>query len=267
AVWDRHGNFTGKTIYVPGPYALPGSSIGGDIPPASAAGGFESGAFNNNGTCTGCAFDRKGHFFAADIGTAQGQIPVPDDGRIIEWFPPDYTQYCIIYGPDSGGVGPHHVDGTGGLRDPGTLAVHHGDLYVPETGAGRVLRFRHDVLPRSAAECGPDGVLSPTAHRIVARAPCRAGRTTPSASPSPRTAISSSSTSTSCAIRAAAGRQTTAAACSKWPSTTACRSPRSGSRAGSTSRPASPSAAAATARRPHERSGRGAQPDPRVDRN
>ncbi len=163
AVWDRHGNFTGKTIYVPGPYALPGSSIGGDIPPDSAAGGFESGAFNNNGTFTGCAFDRKGHFFAADIGTAQGQIPVPDDGRIIEWFPPDYTQYCIIYGPDSGGVGPHHVDGTGGLRDPGTLAVHHGDLYVPETGAGRVLRFRHDVLPRSAAECGPDGVLSPKA--------------------------------------------------------------------------------------------------------
>ena len=163
AVWDRHGSFTGQTIYVPGPYALPGSTIGGDIPPDSAAGGFENGAYNNNGTFTGCAFDHEGHLFAADIGTAQGQIPVPDDGRIIEWFPPDYTQYCIIYGPDVGGVGPHHVDGSGGLRDPGTLAVRHGDLYVPETGAGRVLRFRHRSFPRRAADCGPDGLLAPKA--------------------------------------------------------------------------------------------------------
>jgi hypothetical protein len=161
AIWDRHGNSTpDQTISVPGPYALPGSSSGGDIPPQNG-GPWQSGAYNNDGSYTGCAFDRHGHFFAVDIGTAQGQVPVPDSGRLIEWFPPDYTSYCIIYGPDTGGTGPHHVDGAGGLRDPGTLAVYREDVYVPETGAGRVLRFRHQLLPRSAAVCGPDGVLTP----------------------------------------------------------------------------------------------------------
>jgi hypothetical protein len=32
---------------------------------------------------------------------------------------------------------------------------------VPETGAGRVLRFRHQLLPRTAADCFPYGVLTP----------------------------------------------------------------------------------------------------------
>jgi hypothetical protein len=161
AVWDRHGNSTpDQTISVPGPYALPGSTIGGDIPPQNG-GTWQSGAYNNDGSYTGCAFDHAKHFFAVDLGTAQGQIPVPDDGRLIEWFPPDYTSYCIIYGPDTRGDGPHHVDGSGGLKDPGMLAVSHGDVYVPETGAGRVLRFPHQILPRTAADCGPDFVLTP----------------------------------------------------------------------------------------------------------
>ena len=161
AVWDRHGNSTpDSTIFVPGPYALPGSTIGGDVPPEGGA-PWQTGAYNNNSSFTGCAFDRAGHLFAADIATAQGQIPVPDSGRLIEWFPPDYTSYCIIYGPDTGGTGPHHVDGTGGLRDPGMLAVFKDDVFLPETGAGRVLRFRHQHLPRSALDCAPDGVLTP----------------------------------------------------------------------------------------------------------
>src|SRR5262249_29560468 len=155
AVWDRHGNSTpDQTISVPGPYALPGSTIGGDIPPENG-GTWQSGAYNNDGSYTGCGFDHDKHFFAVDLGTAQGQIPVPDNGRLIEWFPPDYRSYCIIYGPDAGGDGPHHVDGTGGLKNPGMLAVSHGDVYVPETGAGRVLRFPHQILPRTAADCGP----------------------------------------------------------------------------------------------------------------
>jgi hypothetical protein len=162
AVWDQHGNFTGQTIYVPGPYSLPGSSVGGDIPPDSAAGGFESGAYNNNGTFTGCAFDTHGNLFAADLGTAQGQFPSPDNGRIIEWFAPKYTDYCIIVGPTAGGVGPHHVDGTGGLENPGTMAFQHGDLYVPETGRGRVLRFPRKSLPRHPSDCA-SGVLQPPA--------------------------------------------------------------------------------------------------------
>ncbi len=170
AVWDKHGRFTRKTIYIPGPYANPGSSIGGDIPPDESNGN----AFNDNGTYTGCAFDSKADLFATDIGTAQGQIPVPDSGRLIEWFPPDYTTYCILTGPTAGGAGDHHVDGTGGLRDPGTLAVDGSDnVYVPEPGAndpatgtlpgfGRVLKFESSSLPKSAADCpGPSNM--PTA--------------------------------------------------------------------------------------------------------
>jgi hypothetical protein len=167
AVWDRHGNFTGKTIFVPGPFALPGSTVGGDIPPDTSGGGsVESGAYNNNGTFTGCAFDRHGNLFAVDLGTAQGQFPSPDNGRIIEWFAPHFTSYCIIDGPTAGGVGPHHVDGTGGLKNPGTLALYHGDLYVPETGALRVLRFPRHSLPHRAREC-PNGVLEPPAQPEV----------------------------------------------------------------------------------------------------
>ena len=160
-VWDQHGNFTGQTIFVPGPYALPGSTIGGDIPPDA------TGNFNNDGTYTGCAFDSAGRLFAADLGSAQGSSASPDQGRIVEWFPPDYQSYCIIDGPTEGGVGPHHVDGTGGLRNPGIFATDESDnLYVPESGNGRVLRYAATALPRSVADCGPDGLLSPPAARV-----------------------------------------------------------------------------------------------------
>jgi polyvinyl alcohol dehydrogenase (cytochrome) len=162
AMYDVHGDFTGQTIYVPGPFALPGQTVGGDIPPDVAGGG----AFNNNGTMTGCAFDRRGDLFANDLGTAQGQFPPPDDGRLIEWFAPRYTSSCVVYGPTTGGVGVHHVDGTGGLRQPGDMAIDPGtgDLMVPEAGSptggigGRVLRIDHRSFPKSAADCAPDGL-------------------------------------------------------------------------------------------------------------
>ncbi|HSS09652.1 MAG TPA: hypothetical protein VLL25_07200 [Acidimicrobiales bacterium] len=161
AMWDRHGQFTGKTIYVPGAHHLPGQTVGGDIPPDQ-----NSNAFNNNGTYTGCAFDRHGNLFASDLGTAQGQFPPPDDGRLIEWFAPSYTSFCVVFGPTAGGDGAHHVDGTGGLRQPGDLAFdQQGNLLLPEAGAlqgslpaGRVLRLDHGSLPGGAADCGPDGL-------------------------------------------------------------------------------------------------------------
>lgn len=156
AVYDRLGNFTGQTIFVPGPYA------GGDIPPT------KSGIYNDNGTFEGAVFDAKGDLFATDIGQGQGSASVPDQGRIVEWFPPDYTAYCIIIGPTQGGMGPHHVDGSGGLKDPQLMAFDpQGNLYVPETGAVRVLRFDHSVLPTSADQCGPDQLLSPPAPYTV----------------------------------------------------------------------------------------------------
>jgi len=157
AVWDKHGKFTGQTLYTPGPYALPGSKKGGDIPPDDTGG-----TYNNNGTFTGCAFDKQRNLFAADLGRAQGSFPPPDNGRIIEWFAPKYTDYCVVIGPTSGGDGVHHVDGTGGLQNPGTLASGpDGSLYIPEAGAGRVLRVRPSALPKNGKACGPNHLLDP----------------------------------------------------------------------------------------------------------
>jgi hypothetical protein len=163
AMYDRHGRFI-KTIFVPGPFALPGKTLGGDIPPNPG----DAGVFNDNGSMTGCAFDDAGNLFAVDIGTAQGAFPPPDDGRLIEWFGPNYDTFCIVDGPTAGGVGPHHVDGTGGLRQPGDLAIDPatGDLLVPEAGSptggigGSILRFVRASLPHSAADCGPDGLYA-----------------------------------------------------------------------------------------------------------
>lgn len=142
----------------PGPYALPGSSIGGDIPPDP------DGNFNDNGTFTGCVFDSMGNLFAADIGQAQGATASPDQGRIIEWFAPQYDSFCIVVGPTQGGDGPHHVNGTGGLHNPGIMAVDSSDnLYVPESGVSRIVKIDHASLPRSAADCDADGLLTPPA--------------------------------------------------------------------------------------------------------
>jgi len=143
-----NGSFSGQTLYVPGPYKLPGQTVGGDSPPSP------NGVFNNNQTYTGCAVDSQQNVFGADIATAQGAYPPPSSGRLVEWFAPTYKTSCIVYGPTAGGVGPHHVDGTGGLAQPGTMAVaSNDDLLVPTVGSGSVLRFAHASLPTSAAQC------------------------------------------------------------------------------------------------------------------
>lgn len=155
---NRYGVWTGKNLFVTGPYALKKGLQGGDSP-------AKTGVFNGQSTYTGCATDAKGNVFGADLGTAQGTFPVPSDGRLVEWFAPKYTSYCILDGPTSGGVGPHHVDGTGGLSQPGMMAVaDNGDLLLPVAGAppgqllgGQVLRIAHTSLPTSAAQC-PNGV-------------------------------------------------------------------------------------------------------------
>jgi hypothetical protein len=165
ALYDRHGAFTGQTLYVPGPYKLAGQTVRGDIPPDK---GKRPPEFNANGTFTGCAFDASGNLFASDLATAQGAFPSPDDGRLIEWFAPDYKKSCVVLGPTSGGVGSHHVDGQGGLQQPSDLAVDtNGDIMLPEAGvangavpAGRVLRVDHTSLPKRASDC-PDNVYPP----------------------------------------------------------------------------------------------------------
>lgn len=168
ALWNRDGTFTGTTFYVPGPYkntkqggaSTNNPDAGGDIPPDTGSAGAH---FNNNGTFTGCAFGRNGNLYASDLGTAQGDFPPPDSGRLIMWFAPDYKDACIVVGPTAGGDGPHHVDGTGGLRNPGTMtADKDGNIYVPEAGSvdaagnpghGRVLELDTTTVPQSAAQC------------------------------------------------------------------------------------------------------------------
>jgi hypothetical protein len=147
-----NGAFSGQTLYVPGPYKMPGQSVGEDSPADN------HGVFNNQSTYTGCVFDRGGNLLASDIATAQGQYPIPSSGRLVEWFAPSYTTYCIVYGPDAGGVGPHHVDGTGGLQQPGMMALAaNGDVLLPVAGQSAVLRLAAGSLPTSAAQC-PGGL-------------------------------------------------------------------------------------------------------------
>ncbi len=149
---EPNGAFSGQTLYVPGPFKKPGQTVGGDSPPTA------DGVFNDNQTYTGCAIDKQHNIFGADIATAQGSFPPPDSGRLVEWFAPDYATYCIVYGPTTGGVGPHHVDGSGGLAQPGmmTLAAND-DLLVPNVGTSSVLRFAHSSLPTGPSDC-PDGI-------------------------------------------------------------------------------------------------------------
>ena len=94
----------------------------------------------------GCAIDADGRLF----GTAIGGQGMPD-GQLIVFFPPDYTQACIL-------------DET--LRTPGTLAVDDaGNLYVPQAGPpGSVSRFA-PPFPANPAECGS---VVPTKNPFIA---------------------------------------------------------------------------------------------------
>jgi hypothetical protein len=151
---EPNGAFSGQTLFVPGKYKMRGQSIGSDSPPTS------NGVFNNNQTYTGCAVDSRHNIFASDIATAQGGFPAPSSGRLVEWFAPKYTTSCIVYGPTSGGYGPHHTDGSGGLAQPGTMALApNGDLLVPNVGTSSVLRFAASSFPASAAQC-PGGLYA-----------------------------------------------------------------------------------------------------------
>jgi len=153
-----NGVFTGKNLYVSGPYHYK-NGPGEDSPPDS------SGIYNGQSTYTGCAVDSHHNVFADDIGTAQGSFPTPTDGRLVEWFAPDYTQSCILYGPTSGGVdGAHHVDGTGGLAQPGMMTWNdNGDLLLPDAASptgglsGEIFDVDHTSFPKSASQC-PGGV-------------------------------------------------------------------------------------------------------------
>ena len=145
---DPNGAFSGQTLYVPGKYKMRGETIGSDSPPTA------DGVYNNNQTYTGCAVDRHDNVFATDIATAQGDFPPPSSGRLVEWFAPKYTSSCIVYGPTSGGYGPHHTDGSGGLAQPGTMALApNGDLLIPNVGTSSVLRFAASSLPANSAQC------------------------------------------------------------------------------------------------------------------
>ncbi len=167
ALWNADGSFSGTTFFVPGPYknvvqgggSTNNPDAGGDVPPDKGG----QNHFNDNGTFTGCAFGKGGNLFASDLGTAQGDMPPPDTGRVVMWFAPDYARACIVLGPTEGGDGPHHVDGRGGLRNPGIMTADaDGNVYVPEAGTvdasgqaghGRVLKIDARSVPATPADC------------------------------------------------------------------------------------------------------------------
>ena len=160
----------GQTLYVPGPYKMPGQSIGSDSPPTA------NGVFNNNQTYTGCAIDKSGNVFGNDIATAQGDYPPPSSGRLVEWFAPTTRRTASSTARPPGGYGPHHTDGTGGLAQPGMMALaDNGDVLVPNVGTSSVLRFAASSMPADASQC-PGGVYPRTK---VQRLGLREGRAVP----------------------------------------------------------------------------------------
>jgi hypothetical protein len=154
---SRTGVWTGTNLSVPGPYRMGSRGPGQDSPAVK-------GEFNGQSTYTGCAVDPRHNVFGNDIATAQGDFPIPTSGRLVEWFAPSYTKSCILYGPTQGGLGDHHVDGTGGLVQPGMMATRpDGNLLLAEGGSpsgglgGQVLEFDHSSLPQRPRDC-PGGV-------------------------------------------------------------------------------------------------------------
>ena len=149
---EPNGSFSGQTLYVPGPYKMPGQAIGSDSPPTS------KGVFNNNQTYTGCAVDKAGNVFGERYRHRSGPVSPAKQRAVGGVVRSQLHDLCIVYGPTSGGVGPHHTDGTGGLAQPGTMALaDNGDVLVPNVGTSSVLRFAHSTLPTSASEC-PGGI-------------------------------------------------------------------------------------------------------------
>ena len=140
---EPNGSFSGQTLYVPGPYKMPGPDhrqrLAPELPTACST---------TTRPTPGARSTRPATCFANDIATAQGDYPPPSSGRLVEWFAPNYTTYCIVYGPTSGGTGPHHTDGSGGLAQPGMMALaDNGDVLVPNVGTSSVLRFAASSLP------------------------------------------------------------------------------------------------------------------------
>ena len=85
----------------------------------------------------GCVVDPQGRLFATRTG-ADGD----NDGQLIVYLPPDYQRSCIL-----------DME----LRTPGFPAVDDaGEIYVPEGGRDRVLRFG-EPFPSETVECGSVG--------------------------------------------------------------------------------------------------------------
>jgi len=152
-------NFTGQTIFVPARTPTPGQPSA-----ATFTGPGHGNTFNDNGTYTGCVFDSRGNLFAVDIvrrkGSSRRLTMAPD--RVVRRH--ELHDLLLLFGPTMGGDAGtgHHVDGSGGLRDPGTLARDDADnIYVPRgaldpatgqlPGFGRVLEFLRSSFPADAS--------------------------------------------------------------------------------------------------------------------
>ena len=183
---DVNGNFTGKTLYVPGPYRMAPGLPGEDSPPDP------TGIYNGQATYTGCAVDAQHNVFANDIGTAQGAFPIPTTGGWSSGSHPPTPPRASSTGRLPVVSGSDHDDGTGGLAQPGMMTtMPNGNLLVPQAGSstgglpGRRPRVRSLVVPHQRIPV-PGRRLSTGRHHLVGVLPGLASAICPSRGGWPR---------------------------------------------------------------------------------
>jgi len=109
----------------------------------------------------GCAFDNEQRLFVTDVGE---ESFTGASGKLILFFPPDYTTYCIL---------------SDTLRTAGSVAIEDsGNVLVAETAGGEVLRFSQP-FPKDSDGCDTTPINKSTfikdpnvvTHAGIARAP------------------------------------------------------------------------------------------------
>ena len=149
---DPNGSFSGQTLYVPGPYKMPRPDHRQRLAADRQRRVQQQPDLHRVRHRQGRQRLRQRHRHRP------GRLPAAEQraaGGVVRTQLHDVLHRLR---PHLGGYGPHHTDGTGGLAQPGMMALaDNGDVLVPNVGTSSVLRFAASSLPTSAADC-PGGV-------------------------------------------------------------------------------------------------------------